>query len=65
MSKEEIHSYGILVPKKEKKSLYEVKSFLEKPQPQDTDSRHAAIGMYVLTPDIFTYLEKSRNTKES
>lgn len=37
-----------------------VTRFVEKPQPHETDSRTAVIGKYVLTPDIFEYLENAK-----
>jgi UTP--glucose-1-phosphate uridylyltransferase len=39
-----------------------VTKFLEKPKPSETDSRHAAIGKYILTPEIFTYLENAESS---
>jgi UTP--glucose-1-phosphate uridylyltransferase len=38
-----------------------VSRFLEKPKASETDSRTAVIGKYVLTPDIFTYLENTKS----
>jgi UTP--glucose-1-phosphate uridylyltransferase len=48
----EVKNYGIV----ETISNLEVTKFLEKPK-SGTDSRRAAIGKYILTPDIFRYLE--------
>lgn len=53
----EVKSYGILEPKDQFKNGFSVGKFLEKPLPSETSSRYAAIGKYVLTPDIFSYLE--------
>lgn len=47
----EVSSYGIVELDWEK-----VSKFLEKPDSTETDSRNAAIGKYILTPDIFEYL---------
>ena len=49
----EVQNYGIV----ETSNTLQVTKFLEKPQVWKTDSRRAAIGKYILTPDIFTYLE--------
>ena len=48
----EVKNYGIV----ETTENLEVTKFLEKPK-SGTDSRRAAIGKYILTPDIFRYLE--------
>ena len=54
----EVSSYGILEWKKDD-SLFSVARFFEKPKNNETTSRNAAIGKYVLTPSIFDYLEKA------
>ena len=40
------------------KGVYEVKNVIEKPGPKKAPSRLAAIGGYVLTPDIFPHMKK-------
>lgn len=55
VNKEKVSSYGILEMLEDGK----VDKFLEKPKPTETNSRHSAIWKYVLTPDIFKYLEKT------
>ena len=40
-----------------------VEKFLEKPDPSETKSRNWVIWKYVVTPDIFDYLEKVANSK--
>jgi len=57
----EVSSYGILEWKDTGK-IFWVQKFFEKPKSGITDSRHAAIGKYVLTPNIFDYLEKSESS---
>ncbi len=56
---EEVSSYGILEWEMEEQTT-RVTRFVEKPQPHETDSRTAVIGKYVLTPDIFEYLENAK-----
>ncbi len=58
---DEVSSYGILEWER-KGDIIKVTKFLEKPQAHETDSRMAAIGKYVLTPDIFNYLENTRSS---
>lgn len=56
---EDVSNYGIIAPQaKAVKGLYSVDTFLEKPQPQDAPSDLAIIGRYLLTPEIFSILEK-------
>jgi UTP--glucose-1-phosphate uridylyltransferase len=55
---EETSKYGIINPETEvKKGLYNVKNFVEKPNPEDAPSDLAIIGRYLLTPEIFHILE--------
>jgi UTP--glucose-1-phosphate uridylyltransferase len=35
-----------------------VSKFLEKPKPEETTSRLGVIGKYIITPEVFEYLEK-------
>ncbi len=52
--------YGIIEGIKIEKDLYQVKSIVEKPGPKMAKSRIASLGGYILTPDIFDVLEKTR-----
>lgn len=55
---EETSKYGIINPETEvSKGLYNVKNFVEKPNPEDAPSDLAIIGRYLLTPEIFHILE--------
>lgn len=56
---EKVSNYGILETDELEKDIFKVKKFLEKPKATDTKSRSANIWKYILTPDIFWYLEKS------
>ncbi|MEJ7427728.1 sugar phosphate nucleotidyltransferase, partial [Staphylococcus haemolyticus] len=53
----ETHRYGIVDPKDQHDRLYEVTQFVEKPAFGTAPSNLAIMGRYVLTPDIFDYLE--------
>lgn len=48
---------------KVKDGLYRVKSFVEKPKPEEAPSDLAIIGRYLLTPEIFEELEKTKPGK--
>ena len=39
--------------------MFKVEKFLEKPKSTETTSRNWVIWKYILTPEIFDYLEKS------
>lgn len=55
---EETSKYGIIAPKEEiSKGLFDVQSFVEKPEPKDAPSDYAIIGRYLLKPEIFSILE--------
>lgn len=49
--------YGIIDPSDSFGRLYEVSRFVEKPRPGESPSNLAIMGRYVLTPEIFDYLE--------
>lgn len=59
VSDEQVSSYGIIEPRNSDNRIHEVVRFLEKPKPTETLSRLGVIGKYVLTPDIFDYLERA------
>ncbi|MGM0123418.1 UTP-glucose-1-phosphate uridylyltransferase [Enterococcus sp. AZ194] len=55
---EETSRYGIINPESEiSEGLYNVSSFVEKPDPKDAPSDLAIIGRYLLKPEIFEILE--------
>ena len=53
-----VSSYGIIEPVSSEWKLHTVAKFLEKPKPTETDSRLGVIGKYIITPEVFEYLEK-------
>lgn len=50
--------YGIINPSSQENKLYKVKNFIEKPPLGTAPSNLAIMGRYVLTPEIFEFLEK-------
>lgn len=52
--------YGIIDGIKLEKGVYQIKSIIEKPGPEKAPTRIASLGGYVLTPDIFEALEKTK-----
>ncbi len=55
---EETHRYGIVDPAMQTGRRYAVNNFVEKPAKGTAPSNLAILGRYVLTPEIFSFLEK-------
>ena len=55
--------YGIIDAKRIENGVYLVKDLIEKPHPDDAPSNLAIIGRYILTPEIFPALERTRPGK--
>jgi UTP--glucose-1-phosphate uridylyltransferase len=60
VDKEGTKKYGILDVIEVEKDTYQVKNLVEKPGPDKAPSQIAALGGYILTPDIFEALEKTK-----
>lgn len=54
----ETHRYGIIEPEAKQGRRYSVSNFVEKPKQGTAPSNLAIIGRYILTPEIFIFLEK-------
>lgn len=61
--KADVSRYGIVTPKRVGHGLHRVESLVEKPSPVDAPSTLAIIGRYVLPPEIFPILRKTRPGK--
>lgn len=58
---EDTSKYGIINPGEEvEKDLFNVKNFVEKPNPKEAPSDLAIIGRYLLTPEIFSILANQK-----
>lgn len=55
---EKVSRYGIIDGEDVAPGVYRVRDMVEKPKREEAPSRMAIVGRYVLTPDIFDYLEK-------
>lgn len=53
----ETHRYGIIDPVSQDGRLYQVDNFVEKPQAGTAPSNLAIMGRYILTPEIFSFLQ--------
>lgn len=54
---EKVSRYGIIDGEEVAPGVYRVRDMVEKPKREEAPSRMAIVGRYVLTPDIFDYLE--------
>jgi UTP--glucose-1-phosphate uridylyltransferase len=57
--------YGIIEGEEIEPGIFKVKNIIEKPGPEKTFSRVAAIGGYILTPDIFEVLKQTSLGKDN
>ncbi|MFH1112260.1 MAG: UTP--glucose-1-phosphate uridylyltransferase [Patescibacteria group bacterium] len=60
VDKEGTTKYGILDSVQVEKGVYQVKDIVEKPGPVKAPSRLASLGGFILTPDIFEALERTK-----
>ena len=58
--KEETYKYGIIDGNNIENDLYMVSNMVEKPKPQNAPSNLAIIGRYILTPEIFKIIKKTK-----
>lgn len=65
VSKANVHQYGIIDPEPAADGLFRVKDLVEKPTSKEAPSDLAVIGRYILTPEIFGFLEKTAPGKNN
>ncbi|PLT31823.1 UTP--glucose-1-phosphate uridylyltransferase GalU [Peribacillus deserti] len=58
VSDSETHRYGIIDPAEQYGRRYQVANFVEKPKPGTAPSNIAIMGRYILTPEIFMFLDQ-------
>lgn len=58
VSPEETQRYGIIDPSDQSGRRYQVNNFVEKPKQGTAPSNLAIMGRYILTPEIFMFLEQ-------
>ncbi len=56
---ERTKDYGIIAGNEIEESIYKVTNLVEKPLPSKAPSNLAIIGRYILTPEIFSHLERT------
>lgn len=62
VSSEEISSYGVIDPASQKGRVINVRGLVEKPKAKDAPSNYGIVGKYICTPDIFKFLENSKQS---
>jgi len=63
-NKDDISAFGVIDPEKIAKGVFKVKSIIEKPAKDEAPSNLAVVGRYILTPEIFEFLESRVGSKE-
>jgi UTP--glucose-1-phosphate uridylyltransferase len=61
--KADIHRYGVIKGKEVGKNIFKISDMVEKPKASSAPSDMAIIGRYILTPDIFGFIEKTKPGK--
>ncbi|MCD6402651.1 UTP--glucose-1-phosphate uridylyltransferase [bacterium] len=62
--KKRISSYGVVKAKKLENRIYKIKEIIEKPPAKRAPSNLAIVGKYILTPEIFKYLQKAKPSQK-
>lgn len=60
---EDVSKYGIIRGKEIEKGLFKVEDLVEKPEINEAPSNLAIIGRYILMPDIFDFISKTKPGK--
>ncbi len=60
---EEVHKYGVIEGNMIEEGVYMVSNMVEKPDNDKAPTNLAVIGRYILTPDIFKVIEKTKPGK--
>ena len=61
--KEQTHKYGIIAGEQIREDLFRVSEMIEKPKAEEAPTNLAVIGRYILTPDIFDILSRTKPGK--
>ncbi len=64
LPKNVIPAYGNVAVEKIANHLYKIKKIVEKPEPSEIKSDLVIVGKYVLTPEVFEYLKKSKASEK-
>lgn len=61
----DVSSYGVVGVESITDSLYKIKEMVEKPSPEEAPSNLAIMGRYIITPEIFECLERTKPGKNN
>jgi UTP--glucose-1-phosphate uridylyltransferase len=61
--KNNLSRYGILDVEPVEKNIFKIKKIVEKPAPEDAPSNLAALGAYILLPEVFEVIKKLKPGK--
>ena len=61
IAREEVSKFGVVASQEIDDRLHEIRQFVEKPKVEEAPSNLIVVGKYVITPEVFDYLEASRN----
>jgi UTP--glucose-1-phosphate uridylyltransferase len=61
--RDEVHKYGVIAAEEIEAGIYRVSDMVEKPTVEDAPSNLAIIGRYILTPEIFEILRRTKPGK--
>jgi UTP--glucose-1-phosphate uridylyltransferase len=64
LERSQVSRYGVIDGREVDTGLYLVKDFIEKPSVEEAPSNLVIAGRYVLTPDIFEYLNRTTPSKD-
>jgi len=64
VSPEEVSSYGMIDGLEIDKETWQINKFIEKPKVGHSPSNMAAVGRYIITPEIFSILKKQKEGKD-
>lgn len=63
MPQDRLHNYGVVKVEKIANRFYKIKEVKQKPK-QDAPSDLAIMGRMILTPDVFEYIKKNKDTRK-
>lgn len=63
LPKERLPYYGVVAGEKIANRLYKIKKIIEKPAIEEAPSDLAIVGKSILTPEVFSYLQKTKPKK--
>jgi len=65
VSREAVSSYGVIGGKKVSEKLYKISEMVEKPAPENAPSNFAIMGRYIINPEIFGCIERTKPGKNN